>query len=165
MLRITGLAADVEAAEKVYGNMDKRIMIIQLLWLLGLSGYDIRYKRVPVWLVLLGGVAAAGSGIFQWVCLEGSPADFFMGMIPGAVLLLLALGTQKAGWADGVVLMFLGSVLGFRQCILAVMFSFILISVVSAVLMILKKVDKGTAVAYVPFLTIGFVLCEMIRGG
>lgn len=143
--------------------MEKKIRIIQLLWLLCLSGYDIRYRRVPVWLVLLGGAAAAGSGIFQCVCLESSAADLFTGMIPGAALLLLALGTRKAGWADGVVLMFLGCTLGFRQSILTMMFSLILISAVSAVLLIRKKVDKETAVAYVPFLTIGFVLCEMIR--
>lgn len=145
--------------------MDNRIIIIQLLWLLGLSGYDIRYRRVPVWMVLLGGTAAAGSGIFQCICLGSSSADFFTGMIPGAVLLLLALTTRKAGWADGVVLMLLGCVLGFRQCILTVTCSLILISAVSVVLLILKKADKGTAVAYVPFLTIGFVLCEIIQGG
>ena len=138
-------------------------MIIQLLWLLGLSVYDIRYRRVPVWMVLLGGMAAAGSVLFQCVCLERSPANFLTGMIPGIILLLLALGTQKAGWADGVVLMFLGSVLGLRQCVLTVMFSLILISVVSAALLILKKADQGTAVAYIPFLTIGFVLCEIIQ--
>lgn len=140
-------------------------MLIQLLWLLGLSVYDIRYRRVPVWMILLSGAAAAGSGIFQCVCLEKGYADFLAGMIPGAVLLLLALGTRKAGWADGVVLMFLGSVLGFRQCVLTMMFSLILISVLSAALLILKKADKETAVPYVPFLAIGFVLCEMIVGG
>ena len=147
------------------GDMDKKIMIIQLLWLSGLSVCDIRHRRVPVWMVFMGGAAAVGSGIFQCVRLGCSPADFLAGMIPGAVLLLLALGTQKAGWADGVVLIFLGSVQGFQQCIQTVMFSLILISAVSAVLLILKKADKGTAIAYVPFLTIGFVLCEMIRGG
>lgn len=141
--------------------MDKKIMIIQLLWLLGLSVYDVRYRKVPVWMVLLGGGVATGSGIFQCACLESSLADFFTGMIPGVVLLLLALGTQKVGWADGVVLMFMGSVLGFWQCMQAVMFSLILISVVSVVLLILKKANKGTAVPYVPFLTIGFLLCEM----
>lgn len=145
--------------------MDKKIMIIQLLWLLGLSVYDVRYRRVPVWMILLGGGTAAGSGIFQCVRLESSPVGFLLGMIPGMVLLLLALGTQKVGWADGVVLMFLGSALGFRRCLLAMMCSLVLISVVSVALLILKKANKGTAIPYVPFLTIGLLLCEMIGLG
>ena len=144
--------------------MEKNILIAQSLWLLVLSFYDVRYKRVPVWVVLLGGAAAVGIGIYRCVCGENEPVNFLTGMIPGAVLLLLALGTQKAGWADGVILMFLGSVMGFRQCILATMFSLLLISVLSAVLLILKKANKRTAIPYVPFLSIGFVLCEIIGG-
>lgn len=144
--------------------MGKNILIVEFLWLLVLSFYDVRYKRVPVWVVLLGGAAVAGIGIDTCVCGENELMDLLTGMIPGAVLLLLALGTQKAGWADGVILMFLGSVMGFRQCILAAMLSLLLISVLSAVLLILKKADKGTALPYVPFLSIGFVLCEMMGG-
>ena len=144
--------------------MEKNILIAQFLWLLVLSFYDIRYKRVPVWAVLLGGAVVVGIGIYRCVCGENESVNFLTGMIPGAVLLLLALGTQKAGWADGVILMFLGSAMGFRQCILATTLSLLLVSVLSAVLLILKKANKKTAIPYVPFLSIGFVLCEIIGG-
>lgn len=145
-------------------GMEKGIWMAAFLWLLVLSFYDIRYKRVPVWMVMLGGAAMAGIGIYRGVCGETKPADLLTGILPGMALLLLALGTRKAGWADGVILMLLGSVMGFRQCILIVMFSLLLISALSAVLLVLKKADKATVIPYVPFLSIGFVLCVMLGG-
>lgn len=140
------------------------MLVLVFLWLAGLSLFDIRYRRVPVWLILLGGTTIVAAGIYGCVSGESNFAEFVWGMIPGAVLLLLAIGTQKAGWADGIVLMLLGGVLGFWQCILAAMLSLVMISVLSALLLVLKKADKGTRIPYIPFLTMGFTLCMMIGG-
>ena len=131
-------------------------------WLLGLSIFDLRYRKVPVWLVLLGGMIVVGIWVCECMCGESNLVFFFTGMIPGMILLLLAIGTQKAGWVDGIVLMILGSVLGFRQCVLAAMLSLMLISILSTILLTLKKVNKGTTIPYIPFLTIGFMLWELI---
>lgn len=146
--------------------MDRRLitMLLMFVWLSGLSLFDIRYRKVPMWMILSGGAAAAGAGICGCIWGEGSFMDLLSGMIPGAVLLLLALGTRKAGWADGVILAILGSVLGFRQCMLVTMLSLILVSVLSAALLMLKKADKETAIPYVPFLTAGLALCRIIGG-
>lgn len=145
--------------------MDKRpVTLLLFFWLLGLSISDVRYRRVPVWMLILGGVSVVGFGICECMCGKSNFADLLLGMIPGMILLLLALGTRKAGWADGIILALLGSMLGFQQCMLTTMLSLVLISVLSAALLILKKADKGTTIPYVPFLTIGFVLCGMIGG-
>ena len=131
-------------------------------WLLGLSIFDIRYKKVPVWLVLLGGMIIAGICVSECAQEKNNFMSFCTGTIPGVVLLLLAIGTQKAGWVDGIILMILGSVLGFRRCVLAATLSLILISIISAALLILKRVNKGTTIPYIPFLTMGLVLWELI---
>lgn len=138
--------------------------MIMLIWLLGLSLFDIRYRSVPVWMVLSGGAVITGIGICRCVWGESDPAALLSGMIPGIVLLLLALGTRKAGWVDGIVLMLLGSILGFSQCILAAALSLLMISVLSAVLLIMKKADHGTTIPYIPFLTMSFVLCRLTGG-
>ena len=140
------------------------VIFFTSVWLVVLSIFDIRYKRVPIWLILLGGVLAGGMEIYQYVIQTGEFAECGLGMIPGIALLLLALGTQKAGWADGVVTMFLGSILGFRQCVLTVMLSLIFISVLSLLLLIFHRVNKGTKIPFIPFLTLGFVLCEIMGG-
>lgn len=140
------------------------MIIPMFLWMISLSLFDIRYRKVPVWLLLLGGTAAAAAGIYGGMSGENNFAEALWGMMPGAVLLLLAAGTRKAGWADGIVLMLLGSLLGFWQCMVTAMLSLVMISVLSALLLILKKAHKGTRIPYIPFLTMGYVLCVMIGG-
>lgn len=140
------------------------VMILVSSWLAGLSLFDLRCRRVPVWLVLLGGVLTGAIWIGRCINAEGVSSEYWMGMLPGACLLLLALATQKAGRADGIVLMLLGSIMGFRQCLLMAMLSLILITVLSALLLILHRVNKETKIPYLPFLTMGFALCKMIGG-
>ena len=139
------------------------IRAMVFLWLAGLSLFDIRYKRVPLWLVLAGGVLVAGAGVYGCVSGEYCFTECLAGMVPGAVLLLLAAGTRKAGWADGVVLIILGIILGFWKCIMVAMLSLVLISVLSALLLIFRRAGKGTLIPYVPFLTLGLAFCEMVK--
>ena len=114
-----------------------------------------------MWLLLLGGVVILGSGAYGCIRGENNGTELFLGMIPGVLLLLLAAATKKAGWADGVVLMLLGSMLGFRQCVMGTMVSLAIISVFSAVLLALRRVGKGTNIPYVPFLVMGVMLCKL----
>lgn len=142
------------------GRIGVRKMLL-FCWLLCLSLFDIRYRRIPVWLLLLGGVVILGSGAYGCIRGENNGTELFLGMIPGVLLLLLAVATKKAGWADGVVLMLLGSMLGFRQCVMGTMVSLAIISVFSAVLLALRRVGKGTNIPYVPFLAMGVMLCKL----
>lgn len=147
------------------GTRGKMIAVVFTgIWLIALSLFDMRYRRVPVWLILPGGVLTGGVIIYQYVIEKSGAAECWFGMIPGIALLLLAMGTRKAGWADGMVTMFLGGILGLRQCIMAVMLSLMLISVLSLLLLIFHRANRGTKVPFIPFLTLGFVLCEMVGG-
>lgn len=140
------------------------VIFFTSVWLIALSLFDMRYRRVPVWLIILGGVLMGGVVSCQYVAAKSGSAEWWLGMIPGTVLLMLALGTKKAGCADGLVTMFLGGILGLRQCILALMLSLILISVLSLLMLVLHKANKGTKVPFIPFLTLGFALCEIMGG-
>lgn len=140
------------------------MIILMLLWLVGLSLFDIRYREVPVWLLVLGWTAVLAAGIYGCVFGESGVAESAGGMIPGLALLLIAAGTRKAGYADGIVLILLGSTLGFRKCILTAILSLFMISTWSILLLALKKADKRTRIPYIPFLTIGYVLCVTIGG-
>lgn len=140
------------------------LAVFTSIWLIALSLFDIRYRQVPIWLILPGGMLTVGVIIYKYVIEKSGFTECWFGMIPGIVLLLLAMGTQKAGWADGLVTMFLGGILGLRQCTLAVMLSLILISVLSLLLLIFHRANRGTKVPFIPFLTFGFVLCEIMGG-
>ena len=138
--------------------MDKRtVSMLMLIWILGLSLFDIRHRKVPVWAVLTGVVIIMGAGISGCLWEADQYLAFLTGMIPGAVLLLLAAVTKSVGWVDGVVLMLAGSVMGFWRCVLTAAISLITLSAVAMVLLILKRVDKRTRIPYIPFLVIGVV--------
>ena len=136
--------------------------ILVLLWLIGLSLFDIRYKSVPVWMVLLGGAGIICGGFYKYAFEEYHITGSLWGMAPGILLLLLAVSTGKAGWVDGVVLLLLGSALGIQGIILTAMFSLILISILSVILLVLHRVNRWTRIPYIPCLTVGYLLSELI---
>ena len=136
--------------------------ILVLLWLAGLSIFDIRHKSVPVWMVIMGAAGIIGWGICGYAAGRNNDIGCLLGMVPGAVLLLLAISTRKVGWVDGVILLFLGSILGIQGSILTALFSLILISTLSILLLVLHKADKNTRIPYIPFLTAGFILFETV---
>ncbi len=136
--------------------------IITAGWLFVASVLDIRSKRLPVWLLALGGAVAvlevAGRcGFTIAECLE-----IVKGCIPGAVFLLLAAVTGKAGAADGMVLIFLGMCLGDRVCLGVFALSMLFISIFSGILLALRRVGRNTRLPYLPFLFAAWVLGRIL---
>lgn len=132
--------------------------ILIALWLVALAWMDIRRKHVPVWLLALGGIfvtIVSFYGLWQGQ-LEGR--EQVWSIVPGAVLLAVAVLTKKAGWADGMVLLFLGILTDFRECILSFTLSMLFISMMSLVLLALKRVRKNTTLPYLPFLCAGYLV-------
>lgn len=87
-----------------------------------------------------------------------------MGVLPGAGMLLLAKCSHKAGYGDGIVLMQLGFGLGYRQLLLLFSVSLLLLSGISVLLLLLKKVGRNTRMPYLTFLALTYVVW-CIRGG
>jgi len=139
------------------------ITVISIIWLLGLSVFDIRSKRVPVWLLAAGGIAALGFWVFEWIE-RGSLGEYLWGPLPGGVLLLIAAATKKVGWADGIILMALGAAVGLGSCIMIVMVSFFLLSTLSAGLLGFGKANRNTRLPYAPFLAAADLIWVIVKG-
>ncbi len=137
------------------------IKIIILIYLLILGVWDYRKRKVPLWLLIIGGAAAVGAGIYR--CIEGELqwTELMFGAIPGVCLLLAARMTGKAGYADGLVLTQLGICLEYREVILLFAFSLLLLSVCSIVLLLFRKVHKNTKMPYLSFLAIIFLARQL----
>ena len=117
-------------------------------WLLAASTLDIRSRRVPVWMLVLGGAFAGltvvhrcGFTLVEWV-------EMVKGCIPGAILLILAAATGKAGAADGIVLSFLGICMGGKVCLAVFM---------------LRRVGRNTRLPYLPFLSAAWLLVKTLQ--
>jgi len=126
------------------------------IYLLILGGFDLKYKKVPLALLVAGGVLIVGWKLYDCVIGGSSFEQMLAGMTPGVGLLFVAWGSRQMGWADGIVLMQLGMIWGLWSALLLFFCSLLLLAVVSIPFMMLKKVGYRTAMPYFPFLTITF---------
>ena len=132
--------------------------LIGMVWLGILSVWDIRHRAVPVILLRIGLVLAGGSSLWEWGAGEKNLFGLFLGVIPGVCMLLVAMFTHQAGCADGIVLLTLGLVYGYRANMLLLCGSLMLLSICALVLLCLKKVHKDTRLPFLPFVSVMYAL-------
>lgn len=118
------------------------------------SVFDVRKKRIPIQVLIAGGIWAV-------ICLTISAVrngaevltGALPGLLPGAGLLVLGFLTQqKVGYGDGILLMIMGLMEGGKMVILAFCIGLFLQSILAVLLVLVKKADKQTQIPFVPFL-------------
>lgn len=131
---------------------------LTVLWLGVLSVLDLRRKKVPIWLLAVGGILGIAAAVYAYCDGTNSALEIIWGMLPGCLLFFVAAVTKKAGWADGIVLVTLGLFTDFHECVTCFVISLIAISVVSLLLLTFRKVGRGAKLPYLPFLWTGYLL-------
>ena len=132
-------------------------------YLLILSIYDIREKKVPVSLLAAGGIG--GLAVIGYGCIMGENHLWHqvLGILPGVFLVIVAWITKKAGYADGILLGILGIIEGYRVGCLVLCFSLLILSGASIILLFLHKVGRQTQIPYIPFLSGTYVLLHIFN--
>lgn len=133
------------------------------MYLMVLSIFDGKDKRVPVIALAIGCAAGMAVGIYE-AFREQAWLGYMAGLLPGAIFIFVAWTTKKAGYADGIVLAITGALEGFRSCILICSLSLFMLSIYSIMFMILKKVRKDFVVPYIPFLCAGYLFWKVVEG-
>ncbi|MBR1478557.1 MAG: hypothetical protein IJ608_11440 [Lachnospiraceae bacterium] len=137
-----------------------------MIYLCILSMLDIKEKKIPVAAIVFGLL-----GALMYRVTVGLRADtaicviileIFLGILPGLLLLVIALLSHKAGSADGPVIMVPGILLGYRVAVEVLCMSIFLISVFSIVLLIIRRVDKNTKLPYIPFAAVSLMIGGLI---
>lgn len=131
--------------------MDSLISGVVLLYLGMLSFWDYKERQVPVAWLAVGAFLLPAMGIVRCFAGEYSGMEYLAGALPGIMLLIIAWLTQKAGYADGVVLIELGLYSGYRQSVLLSCLSLLLSAMVSVCLLAVRKVNRNTKLPYLPF--------------
>ena len=139
--------------------------VILSIWLGILAVSDLRWKRVPVWLLAVGGIIVTAMSIDRFQREMKYTAELVWGLVPGALLLLIAVTTKKAGIADGIVLLLLSLALDYGECFVSFVLSFLIMSFVSLLLLVLNKVKGNSKLPYLPFLLAGYIIQAIVGLG
>ena len=132
------------------------------IWLGILAAVDLRWKKIPIWLLAAGGVIVTIMSVFACSQNIKSATELLWGSAPGILLLLMAATTKKAGIADGIVVLLLSLPLDYRECILSFVLSLLSMSIVSLLLLTLNKVKGSSKLPYLPFLWMGYMAQALI---
>ena len=133
---------------------------ICVVYLSVLSILDIRFRKMPVWLLSMGGVLAMAYPI--WNVIKGTAISFLL-IVTGAAVGIIFLGIGKVtkeafGYGDGLVILILGIYLGFWNLTIVLMIAFFMASVMALLLLISKRGKRKLAMPFVPFLCIGYAV-------
>ncbi|HKM34270.1 MAG TPA: prepilin peptidase [Lachnospiraceae bacterium] len=134
---------------------------MSILLVAGCCYFDLKYKRIPVALLVTAGIVSLADLIMHGVL--GSLPNIFLsriiGMIPGTLLLLLSrLTKEKIGQGDGILLIILGLFMGFDGILVILCIGLFLQSLLACFLLIIKKADIQTKIPFVPFLLAGNIM-------
>lgn len=140
-------------------------VILTAVCLIVMSITDMVNRKVPLWMLAVQATLATGMLIWGGINGELSIGGICKALIPGIILVAIALSTRKAGWADGVVLLLLGIQTDYEKCMVAVLMALFLMAALSAVLLVFHKVKRDTKLPFLPFLTMGWFLGLFLSGG
>ena len=142
-------------------NYDYRQWIILLIVLIPSSLYDIIRHKINLWFIAVN----LPIGIMLSALLYGMPtvSEYFVRFFPGIAILSVAyLAKGCIGAGDGIVCLFLGSVLNFEYVILSVFLGFLAAALFGLIMLSLRKYKTKSRFAFIPFLTVGVILCGII---
>lgn len=133
----------------------KEMYIICGLILLVQSVWDIKSKRLPLWITGVG----AGIGIVLRFLGKGFEFSQLLAMIPGVLCLIFARVSKEAmGYGDGLLLCMMGTYLEFSALLSTCLWAFTLAGILALFLLVTKKKKGKQEIPFVPFLFIGFLL-------
>ena len=134
------------------------LYVIFGIYIAVLSLEDLLKKSVPVAL-LAAGVLFIPAGLLTEGAESISIADNILGLIPGAVLLVISFVSRgQIGVGDGGLVMMLGASLGIETVIRILTAALLLITVFSGVMLVMRKLKRKSTLPFIPFLFAGYIL-------
>ena len=128
--------------------------ILFALYLCVLTVMDIRRKRLNL-VFLLSGFLLVAAGIFA--ARQIHPLLLLTGGGVGLVFFVTSKVTGEAfGYGDSLLILIMGSFLGFWDILSLLTAAFLLAAVFSAVMLVGRKFSRKTAFPFVPFLAIAY---------
>ena len=146
------------------------LRLFLIIYLLVLSGMDVRSRKLPA-LLLHGGAAFVlicllAGGLFWLPSSEliRRVMTALLGAIPGLMLYVLSFYSDKIGRGDGMVLMIIGLTENWTFSMSLICTACLGLAVFSGVLMCFRRVNGRTHMPYIPFVTGAYLLIKLYEG-
>ena len=123
---------------------------------------DFKYKEIPLWFTLLGGVV----GIVICVREERTVFEVLVSCLPGLVVIFFSWMTKEIiGYGDGIVLLVMGFYLSLSQVLSVGMFAVFIAGIVALILLTVFQKRGSYRIPFIPFLTLAYGIDYLIRIG
>ena len=116
--------------------------------------WDIKNKELPTLFLLTGFLTVP----FFIIADGAEPVERLIGLIPGVVLLAVAMLSHGIGIADVIIVFIVGISIRIAGVIAVLTISFMLMAVVSGVMLVIGKLGRKSTLPYIPFAFIGYIL-------
>lgn len=142
-------------AEAVIDHRWTLCQIIFAVYMVILAVMDIKYKKLRLNILLFGAVIAAAG----FLCGREVPAVLLAaGGGVGILFLVISRATGEAfGYGDSILIIVMGSFVGFWDILCLLMGAFSMAAVFSAVMMIRRRFSRKSSFPFVPFLTAAYI--------
>ena len=130
-------------------------MVVMLVFLSVSSIFDIKTRKLSVWIIAVTGIVGIVLHILQP---EGSIYDLAAGIGVGMIIMMISLVTKgQIGMGDGMLFASIGAVIGGSECVSLFIGAMLLCFIVSGVLLVTRQAKRCDRLPFVPF-----VLCAYI---
>lgn len=139
------------------------MIVKSLLWVFLSFGaiWDMRKKSIPIaYLCVFGFIGVFYSGL---CFISGKNVwEVLLAILPGCICVLISFVTrEQIGMGDGLVILCIGLFCNWRQVIYVVSMSLMILTIVSIVMLVFRKVGRKTKIPFIPFLLAGFTVCAI----
>ena len=133
--------------------------IVFLFWV-GSGLYDLKWKKIPLWFILLGILAGV---VFKVIQIKVWGPESWSGviadLIPGICAICMArIWEDRIGVGDGLVLLVTGLFLSAEQTFFVAVVGLLLATLFGVGMLVLKRGTLQTTLPFVPFLAVGGVI-------
>lgn len=128
-----------------------------------LSWEDVRRRKLSLRILILGGGAAL---IYQLFCGTDSLGEIALGGSVGVCFLIIGKVTgEKIGYGDGITILILGIYLGIWELLEVLAGTFFLLAVTGMICLVGKRFSRKQTLPFCPFLTAGYMIFLLCKGG
>lgn len=119
--------------------------------------FDMKERLIPVLILYMGIAVITFYTLMELMMGRTLIIGCFFSLLPSIIILLFAKMNFGMGAADGMLLYMIGLLCGYQKTLIILMEAFLLAGMASFLILLSKKGDRKTEIAFIPFLLVAFV--------